>query len=598
MTAHLVPLSVVRWAADVVDRSDVMTKVAAWDRDDQAYRGGRPPTLGPRAVSIAWLVVAFEQQPLYATRVAEVLSARLSPEAAEVLGVPNSFAQVPYEDMQNRVERATNRLLDIFDHKPLPTRQRPLLKGELPGVQLDRTLRADELEAKRRRFFRFANDLLHAQYDSLPVSAQTHRLSLSVDATFLSAPSRGMGAEKLEGRRDNQTIAFDPDAGWYIREYDQRDGWDGSEKGARKVGYGYESELVVLVSNDPNHRESVPHIIVGYNFHTPTRGATHRAKEIFDDILEWGHGFGFVIGDQAYLPGAKSEVLQNPLRREGAMLSMRYPVPTSRGAKGEGTIQAHAHGAHLLEGGWHCPATPATLRQAMVEYNRKVAADKSDRTLSKALREEREKMHRARRYEQIAERAKWELRQKQRNEEAGTVVRTCPGMGAGRSLECPLKPNQPALPPGVVPLPVLNPPKAPGRICTNTNSVTFSLDDGDKYEQHYRYGSPEWDEVHTYGRQTIESYNNLLKHADNSLHDSTNRRLRGEAAQSFLALLGVVAMNGRVIFEWLEQEYDERRPAPEPTTRHKRTDRHVPVKRTKKGRGMPAGRRARYGLLP
>ncbi len=599
MTAHIVPLAVVKWAADVVDSSGVVEKVARWDREDQTYRGGRPPKLSARAVFIAWLVVAFEQQPLYATRVAEVLSERLSREAAVVMGV--AFEEVPYEDMQNRVERATNRLLDVFDYKPLPTRQRALLKGELPAVLEERERRADELEDKRQRFFRFANDLLHAQYESLPDSAKTDELSLAVDATFLSAPSRGMSAERQAKRRDHQNIPLDPDAGWYYRAYDQRDSWDGTETHAKKVGYGYEAELAVLVSNDPDYREAVPHIIVGFNFHTPSTASNYRAREIFDDILAWGHGFGYIIGDQAYLPNANPEVLQTPLREAGAMLSMRYPIPTSTASKGEGTIQAQAHGAFMLEGRWMCPATPMTHRQVMVLYNKKVQEDKKNTQLTKAIRAERERSHRQWRYAALTERTKWELYQKDKKPN-GNLVMTCPGSGAGRSLECPLKPNEPAPREGVVPLPVENPPKMPGHICTNDSSVTFDAALGAKYRQHHRYGTAEWDNAHTYGRQTIESFNKLLKRSDNSLHDSTNRRLRGEASQAFLALLGVIAMNGRIVMRWLEEEYDPARPAPEPNRRQKRTNRHVTAPRrtkgTGKGRGMPAARRARYGLLP
>lgn len=616
MTSHLLPLTVVQWAADIVDASGVMAKVCVWDRDDQTYRGGRPPTLGPRAVFIAWLVVAFEQQPLYGTRVAEVLSARLTPEAAAIMGVPASFAKVPYEDMQNRVERATNRLLEVFDHKPMLqrkgarstpkeerlTRQRALFKGELPALLENRELRADELEDKRQRFFRFANDLLHAQYDSLPESAKSHELSVAIDATFLAAPSRGMSAERQEKRRDDQTIALDSDAGWYYRKYDQRDSWDGSEAHAVKVGYGYEAELAVLVSNDPSYREAVPHIIIGFNYHVAATGSNYRAREIFDDILAWGHGFGYVIGDQAYLPNANPEVLQTPLRQAGAMLSMRYPVPAARASKGEGTIQEQAHGAFMLEGRWMCPATPMTHRDIMLRYNKAVQEDKKNPKLTKAIRAEREFSHRQRRYAALQERAKWELYQKDQKGN-GNLVMGCPGSGEGRSLECPLKPNEPAPRSGNSPLPVPDEqlPKAPGHICTNDSSVTFDANLGAKYRQHHRYGTPEWDDAHTYGRQTIESFNKLLKRSDNSLHDSTNRRMRGEAAQAFQALLGVVAMNGHIIFKWLEEEYDESRPAPKPNRRQKRTNRHVSAPRrttsVKKGRGLPAARRARFGLV-
>jgi hypothetical protein len=199
----------------------------------------------------------------------------------------------------------------------------------------------------------------------------------------------------------------------------------------------------------------------------------------------------------------------------------------------------------------------------------------------------------------LQNRNRWELPLKETKPEHGVEVYACPATGPRRSLECPLKPNQPALAPGVVPLPVLEPPRAPGPICTNKSSVTVSTDVGAKYRQHYRYGSPEWDEVHTYARQTVESYNKLYKYADNMLKDASSRQLRGAAGQQFLSIIAVVALNARIIIDWRNREFDETRPADEPRTRRSRTNRRPLATRPKRSRlgGMPAGRRARYGLL-
>ena len=221
----------------------------------------------------------------------------------------------------------------------------------------------------------------------------------------------------------------------------------------------------------------------------------------------------------------------------------------------------------------------------------------------KATREERELSHRQRRYAQLQERAKWELQQKDKKAN-GNLIMTCPASGSNRHLDCPLKPNEPAPKADVGLMTVENTPKMPGDICTNKNSVTFEAEHGAKYRQHHRYGTAEWDDMHTYGRQTIESYNMSLKRSDNSLHDSTNRRLRGETNQAFLTILGVVAQNGRNIFKWLDEEYDETRPSKAPQRRQKRTNHHAPVVRTgtrakkKPSRDLSASRRARYGLIP
>jgi hypothetical protein len=103
---------------------------------------------------------------------------------------------------------------------------------------------------------------------------------------------------------------------------------------------------------------------------------------VFDDILEWGHGFGHISADGLYLPGANPETLQKPLRDAGAMLTMRYGTPTSRSAKGETTTQAEAQGAHMVEGRMMCPVTPTVDRETMYVYGQKMEALKRDSTLT------------------------------------------------------------------------------------------------------------------------------------------------------------------------------------------------------------------------
>lgn len=595
MTQYL-PQNLVEWAADLIDRSGLVPMLEGWEVEDAKYRGGRPTTLTFRAVLIAWLVVAYEQQPLFVLRVAEALTVRLSADAARVMGVPASFCLDRREVMVRRVERVMDRILDRVDYKPLPTHGRRLTRGELDDVHADRILRADELDEKRRRMFRFTNTLLHAQYDGLPAAARSDKLSLAMDATFMDAPSRGMSSARLSKRKHDETVPADPDAGWYVRSYDQRRGWDGTVDNAlKKVGYGYEAELAILVSNDPYAPNSVPHIIVGFNFHSPSASAGRNAREMLEGVIEWGHGLGYIIADQAYLPGSNPDDLQSLLLEHGALPSMRYPLPTSKAARGEGTIQESANGAHMVEGTWMCPATPMTARQAALKYTEACTADDKNPLLSNAQKKERELEHRKLRYARIEERSKWELRVKERRD--GKLIMACPAVGKDRSLDCPLKPNQPLPREGRVPLPVLSPPRAPGKICTNQSSTSFDAKLGLKYQQHLRYGSPEWEDVHTPGRQVIESFNWRLKHADNSLTDASHRMLRGEASQAFLALLGVVSANAHAIYNWVDEHHDASRPAPEPRTRLKRTDRHTVMKRTR-GRGITAARLARLGIAP
>lgn len=589
---HLFPESIVRHAAALVDDSGVAASLEAWIQTDQEHRGGRATSLSTRAVLIAWVSVALERGPLHMTRVAEVLSSRLSPQTAAILCVPEGFSEVTDLRMYDRVSRATKRIMDVLDFKPVKTRQRRLTKAEW-DIELERRLAEEDLnEVKRQRMFRFANDLLHAQYMSLPSVVRRDKVSLTIDATFLSAFGRGMGTAKREAQKPEEKVISEPDAAWYIRTYESED----SRSAIRKSGFGWEYELAAIISNDPAFPRAVPHIVIGFNHHIPNVGSNEGAREIFEDIVSRGLSIDYAVADQAYFPGAKAEVLQNYLRGHGAKLVMKYAKSQEkREANGEGTIQAEKHGAILIEGQWYCPAVPSVLRAAVVAYQKALSDDRKNPKLSRAQREARAVEHKARLDAQIKERERWEMRPKESPDERGDYPMRCPASGPSRTLECPLKPGQAPLKNGKVALPVLHPPKAPGKCCTNGTSVKFHINDGGKYEQHHRYKSPEWQRIHSYGRQVIESFNGSLKHADNELAASSTRRLRGEVGQAFLALLGVIATNAGRIEEWQAHNFDGK-PAPDPLTRHARTTRAVTVRPRPSRKGMSASRKAQLGL--
>lgn len=589
---HLFPLSIVQRAATLVDESGVASKLCEWMKADQKHRGGKTSPLSTRAVLIAWVSVAMAREPLHMTRVAELLSTRLTPEIASVLCVPHEFVEVMPVHMYERVNRATKRIMDVLDFKPLPTRQRRLTKAEW-DVELEKRLAdEDRNEGRRIRMFRFANDLLNAQYLSLPEIVRREKLSVTIDATFMSSFGRGMGNKKRENQKPDEKVISEPDATWYIRTYESED----NKAAIRKSGFGWEYELVAVISNDPAFPRAVPHIVIGFNQHQAGTESNPRAREIFEDIVSRGHLIDYAVGDQAYFPGAQAEVLQNYLRENGAKLVMKYAKSQEkREANGEGTIQGEKHGAILVEGQWYCPALPSILRAAVVNYQKALSDDRRNPKLSTAERESRALDHKARFDAQIKERERWEMRPKESPDDRGNYPMRCPAAGPSRALECPLKPGQKPLKNGVVALPVLHPPKAPGACCTNSTSVQFHINDGGKYEQHHRYKSPEWQRIHSYGRQVIESFNHSLKHADNGLADSTSRRKRGEAGQTFLVLLGVIATNAARILDWQQQFFDGT-PAPDALSRHARSARPVSARPRPSRKGMSASRKAQLGL--
>lgn len=107
------------------------------------------------------------------------------------------------------------------------------------------------------------------------------------------------------------------------------------------------------------------------------------------------------------------------------------------------------------------------------------------------------------------------------------------------------------------------PPKHLDRICRQS-LVSFPPSAGAKYRQDIQYGTPKWHEMYATTRNTIEGFNGYVKDgAHEAPADPTRRRLRGRAAQHFLAALLVMAANIRKILTFT----DERGNTPERTAR-------------------------------
>lgn len=133
----------------------------------------------------------------------------------------------------------------------------------------------------------------------------------------------------------------------------------------------------------------------------------------------------------------------------------------------------------------------------------------------------------------------------------------CPAAGNSPTAVCARKPTM--LAPGKVPLMIITrPQEGPVRVCENKTSTTFPAEAGDKFAQHYQYGSKDWRAMYGHGRNSIESFNAYLKDGgSHALEDGSRRRLRGSAAQYFLATLVVVAANLDKIHDFAAQKTED-----------------------------------------
>jgi hypothetical protein len=211
-------------------------------------------------------------------------------------------------------------------------------------------------------------------------------------------------------------------------------------------------------------------------------------------------------------------------------------------------MQANSQGALLVDGCFYCPAMPDDLVQASAHHR---AGLIDQQTYN----------------ERIEARRCFRLVRKEGPDKDGYERLTCPALGDHAKVCCVLRPAGGRL--GAIP--VLCPPQAPPRICTQT-AVTIAPDVGARHRQDLAFGSDEW--AHTYAayRNTIEGQNGYLKdNAHEALGSPDRRRVRGIAAQSLFCGLLVMAANVRRIAAFRQLVADGAGPAVAERARRRRT---------------------------
>jgi len=540
-------LGTLQRCASLVDSVGIPELLSQWDREVHApSRGGRPASVPMRAVLILWLVLAWEHQPLQLKRLRDVVTERLTPEGAAMLGVTLD-ANVSPDGWYERARRATNRIFSLIDYHPVFNRHRCLTKHEWDRVKAEREENAEVLSVRADRADELMNLLLHATYMLLPAKLRTEAISVTIDATAVRVHARGVGVGRLANLAPHETVSIEPDAAFWARGTDDHS--DDGKTSITKMKYAYELELGVLTSNDPSRPDDIPHIVVGIGHHAPGFGPGKAARAMFQNIVNRGLKLDHVIGDRAYLPGAKEAELQNFLRSAGAKLVMDYHK-TFLG------VQDSYAGAIMVDGNWYCPTMPQKLIDATKRYRAGEEADDGNATLRKGEKRERARRRTAEWISDIEAREPYLFRDKW-TKPNGKVSMMCPAYGPSATASCPAKKNMRK--PGTVALTIIpKPPADAGRVCTNSTTVDFPAEAGGKFAQEYQYGSKQWRAMYGHGRNSVESFNAYLKDGGtHALEDGSRRRLHGSVAQYFLATLTVVAANLDKIHDFAAEKTED-----------------------------------------
>lgn len=548
-TNRLVPLhrldgELVRRTAHIVDTSGVIDMIEDWRVADgyDANKGGRPRIVPLRAALIIMLALGIQNSPQHVTRGRDILCEQTTPKAWELLGLNTDLYDFRNDDKEHqrwysRLWESVHTILDVVDPFPELSYTTRYTLDEYKEIEAGRDLKM--VMVRKARAKAFANALIMASTQMLgKKNLDQWDGSVVVDGTPLPVSTRGRGKTHA---------APTPTAGWYTRRGDHKANDDDPDK----VFWAFEASLAAMVGDKFGGEGKFPSLITGMSLDVPGADPSGNALDALDHLIHDPNApKGYFIGDRVYLPQAKAERLQIPLRKAG------YSLVDDLKKDSHG-IKANYQGAVQVDGQWYCPVLEklgGLVDPATALSNGEISQEDFDRI--------------------IKARKAYALKLKEKGKD-GSHKMVCPARGGAPTVSCPLVNNPKGHGKALLGIPksLVPKPQERGCICTNKSSLTIPVEAGAKYAsvQGLPWKSPEWEAVYQPPRSTIESRNDLLKSArNNGLGDSTARLMRGWAAQLFHIALGVVGVNVTLISRWLRKGdngdgWTDPTPPPDPT---------------------------------
>ena len=291
----------------LIDRSGVVKVVVKCKAAECRGPGGRPETFPYRALLIAMAACVLTDQPLYLSRVCELMFVQLSPEWRRRLGIPEPLEgdEAARENLYRNVRTRFHGLLDLMDPSPTPKNRR---LDDATLTRLTEQRRAErteeEWDERYRRLEWFINQLIEATIMLLPREVRRSMGSLGVDGTLVKAHSRPYkrkkGDKPKKGKRPAIEVhSVDPDAGFYVRQADSRDeNPDGV--GKDKIAWGFEATFGVSGSPDLDN-SAYPNLIVAMGvLDKPGQSPGKHGAQVLASLHERGHQPGLLAADRAF----------------------------------------------------------------------------------------------------------------------------------------------------------------------------------------------------------------------------------------------------------------------------------------------------------
>jgi hypothetical protein len=468
---------------------------------------GRPRALNVRALFVALLLLAVDDRPLHIKAATRLLYERLPASWRARLGISgDASGRKAFLARYRQVRYLFHLVVSLVDPSPEP-KDRVLPVAELAAKR--RRLSEAEVATRQGALEKLVADLLGA---SVKVCSADELSgfdgSVGLDATPVPLWSRGSSVHR-------GTAASDPDGGWYVREGDRRETTGPEGKSLRKLFWALEATIVTM-GRPPGAVPSSPNLALALSLGKPGQDPAGAGARLLAGVRRRGWPAGYLGADRGYTQ-CLPEHFHLPVRALGYSLVMDYKAA-------ELGRQANSQGALMVDGSFYCPAVPEDLITA--------SSDKRAGIIDDA-------MYKAR----ISARASWRLVHKEGPDADGYERFACPAQGEHPHLCCPLRPQANAL--GKVP--VLSPPPAPPKICTQS-AITVAPDVGARHRQDLAFGTEGWASTYAAYRNTVEGWNGYLKDpAHEALAAPGRRRVRGIAAQSIFVTLLLMAGNFRKV---------------------------------------------------
>jgi hypothetical protein len=562
-----------------IDDAGVVRMLQNWELIDNPIpgNGGRPRTIGHRAILVGLLLLAAERNSMWIRNLNRLFYRRLTPESREYLGLPTpvaSFGIAASEEIrwEKNAGNAFHRLLRTMDPYPMK-RHKSLLYVEIQEVLEAHDANREQIA--RHRLNKFTNALLMMTYFTQPreIRRISMKLDISFDQTVVAAPTlpkyyapkqmKKKVEEELDAiasgdfdkiQRASMTTTVDPYAGYHFTSADRRaDLTPGSThtespiKGERRgddYTWGWELNLAVRVDSEHPTGNRFPQIATAATMSMPNVGVSEEAVKLMEYSLATGLKPGLADADKQYWANALPERLHSPASRLGWTPSTDYRVDRL-GPQGKKGQLGSKGGVEFIEGSRLCPGTPEALKMASVHH----VQNKIDKETYRI---------------RIGERRAFQVRPKEKPDAKGRQPVSCPARGNSPTATCPIfellmERDGKKLPTvSDKPRPRVELDDAPDMdhlpaICRQ-HSVSLNAADDARTAQGMRYMSEEWDQFHDYARNSIESANADVKgEGHESIASKGRRKVRGFAAAAVIFAIQLTQYNLRTITTFLKE---------------------------------------------